>query len=559
MANKKLSELGTINTLPVNAFIHITDPTDETQSISGSDFKINANLFLSQTFRNSVDLSSTKPTLAGVYPATQGGTYTGWLDKDGVSIVLDPNKINYIILGTDGFFSVQANAIDVSNKIDKSDVKSEIIYSDLVNPVNGKAVSDFLTDSLNITVKSKNLFDKSVALIGKYVNTGNGTLSTVEGFFTSDFIKIENLKDYIIQPSFTFIAFYTDANEGSFINGSGIGEAGQTTINPPLTANYLRFSGSFDINLYQLEEGLVQTSFEPFYTVSSAKFEEKSLYVDKYIVTEGDNYNLIRRMVNSITDASETKRYRVHVPRGRWQECDLTGKPFVQIIGDDFFDTVIYNDGLSTKNTPSDYSSIAYANTPLNEVPQLYKHVVYVTADTDIQNLTIEAVQEIKYCAHIDATTYKNVIMKCRFNRVGEGVNNCVGIGSHSGQFIDLSESVFIRTDNQPAVFYHNSTAQTKGTFLYIDNSFFEGCSPVLIDELGSNQEDWIYIRNSDCNNDANKKITVIVEVDPVGLAYNIKMNIVGTKITSVYQIPYMGDANPRPNIQGYIIGKIGG
>ena len=100
-------------------------------------------------FREAVNLSSTKPTLSGVYPATQGGTYTGWLDKDGVSIILEANKVNYIILGTDGFFEVQSVNIDVSGKVDKSDVQKVLDAENTIDPISSKAVSDFVSKATN--------------------------------------------------------------------------------------------------------------------------------------------------------------------------------------------------------------------------------------------------------------------------------------------------------------------------------------------------------------------------------------------------------------------------
>ena len=425
---------------------------------------------------------------------------------------------------------------------------------DDVNPSTMKATSIYLNSQLTTTITSKNLFDKSTILQDKYINTSNGTLSDSVGFWTSDFIQIDSNKDYYVNQGFTFIAFY-DIDK-IFI--SGIGVAGQHLINPPTNASYLRFSDNNNSDLFQLEEGNSATNYEEFYEYEIPKFEEKYVVIEKKIVTDGVNYNLIRTMVKSITDASETKRYRIIVPKGEWHESDLSGKPYVEIVGEDLFDTVIWNDGLSTKLTPSDYSTPSESNKPLNQVPQHLKHVVYVTEDTNISNLTIDARGNIKYCAHIDATTYEEVNMKVRFVRSAEEVNNCVGIGLKPNQKINLDGSVFIRTDNQPAIFVHNSPDQSAGSELNLDNTFYQGCSYVLVGEMGSQHGDWIYLRNADANITSNKFITVICEVDPVSLPYNFRMNIVGTKVNSIVQLPYQGNNNPRPRFAGYIIGNIG-
>ena len=473
--------------------------------------------------RGELAISDAAPTAQGLYILSDVGTYTNL-----GGIVTTADKLNYAYFDGTTW----------------SKVEVEMPQADLT----------VLNEALSNKVQSKNLYNKATVTQDKYVNTSNGNLSDAAGFWTSDFIEVEPSTNYVSSPSFTFIAFY-DTDK---VYISGIGIAGQTVISTPVNTKYLRFSDNNNYELFQIEKGTVATTYEEFYSYEAAKYVTNPVIIEKHIVTDGVNYGLIRAKVNSITDASPNKMYRIIVPKGEWHECDLQGKQYVEIIGEDIFETVIYNDGLSTRLTPSDYSTPSQANKPLNEVPQMYKHVVYVKHDIVMKNLSIEARGNIKYCAHIDNNGFQKAVFKCIFNRTAEEVNNCVGIGIHSGQVIDLSDSVFIRTDNQPGIFVHNSTAQEKGTELIVDNCFFQGCSYILVDELGSGQNDWIYMRNCDANIDTNKFITVICEVNPVGLPYNFRMNIVGTKVNSIYQLPYNGDNNPRPNFAGYIIGKVG-
>lgn len=486
--------------------------------------------------------SSTIPTEGNVWGFAGEGTY--------------PNAGNITVAS--GKFAILSRVGTTWSKVEVEMPANtaEKVFNPLddVNPSTMKATDIYLNSQLTTTITSRNLFDKSKIINDKYINTSNGTLSDSVGFWTSDFIEVDSSTNYVSSPSFTFIAFY-DADK---VYISGIGTAGQTAILTPVNTKYLRFSDNNNYELFQIEKGTVSTPYEEFYSYEAAKYVTNPVIIEKHIVTDGVNYGLIRAMIDSITDASEEKRYRIIVPKGEWHECDLQGKKYVEIIGEDIFDTVIYNDGLSTRLTPSDYSTPSESNKPLNQVPQPNKHIFYVTNDIVVKNLTIDARGNIKYCAHIDNNGFDNAVFKCIFKRSAEEVNNCVGIGVHSGQVIDLSDSVFIRNDNQPGIFVHNSTAQEKGTELIVDNCFFQGCSYILVDELGSGQNDWIYMRNCDANIDTNKFITVICEVNPVGLPYNFRMNIVGTKVNSIYQIPYNGDNNPRPNFAGYVIGNIG-
>ncbi|WP_291067309.1 MULTISPECIES: hypothetical protein [unclassified Empedobacter] len=476
--------------------------------------------------------SSEVPTDVGdkVFLVTQPGTYTNF-----GNVILPENNFGFIFKSGNSF-SLQSVEMPMQ---DLSEVEQKI---------------EDVKKSFNLEISSKNKFNKATITPNQYLNTSNGNLTPSEGFWTSDFIQIDSAKKYIGGQGFTFICFY-DENK-NFI--SGIGEAGQKLITPTNNSYYIRVSDNNNPDTFQLEEGEVSTSYEDYFFKIIPRYEEKSIVIEKRIVTDGVNFNLIRKMQDSIVDASDTKRYRIIVPKGEWQECDLRGKKNVEIIGEDLFDTVIYNDGLSTRLTPSDYSVSAWANKPLNEVPQHFKHVVYVTDDIDIKNLTIEARGNIKYCAHIDYPKFENVRMKVIFNRTAEEVNNCVGIGIKPNQTIDLSDSVFIRNDNQPAIFVHNSPNQISGSKLILDNTFYQGCSYILVGEMGSGHEDWIYLRNAQANVELNQFITLICELDPTSLPYNFRLKTTGTKINSIVQLPYHDNQNPRPNFGGYIIGKIG-
>ena len=126
----------------------------------------------------------------------------------------------------------------------------------------------------------------------------------------------------------------------------------------------------------------------------------------------------IRDILNSITDASPSNQYMIFVPKGRWFECDIQGKQYVKIIGEDRDNTVLYCDGLSTdKFIPENYSHGLTPGTPLSEVPLSQKHCFFAKQNLDVENLTVE-VNDVKYCVHLDYEGWSSIkFNNCHFIR----------------------------------------------------------------------------------------------------------------------------------------------
>lgn len=113
-------------------------------------------------------------------------------------------------------------------------------------------------DQLDFTVKSKNLFNKENVTIGYYVNYTNGQLMANENYVASEYIDIEG-KTKITRTKATQLAF-SDKNK-TYISGNNSNK----TLAVPSNAKYVIVSvPKTDLDIYQVEEGDIETSYQPF-------------------------------------------------------------------------------------------------------------------------------------------------------------------------------------------------------------------------------------------------------------------------------------------------------
>lgn len=339
--------------------------------------------------------------------------------------------------------------------------------------------------------------------------------------------------------------------------------------------------GRFQINVANLPLGAPFNVAWANYTATGGSISAEWIltpYEVDYTVTRviaqptEDNYNVIRNLIATLSPTNEN-RYEVFVPKGRWFECDLQGKNYVEIVGEDMHETVIYCDGTAANVTPSNYTWAPYANKPLNEVPLAQKHIVFVyTGDISIRNLTLEG-NDLKYCIHQDVPLdYVVRVDHCRLINKGN-LNHIIGIGiwgQNMGQTTDIDDCEFIDVGIRQAVLLHNRNNQNYPTRLSIRNSKFTNCGFLSVYELGSNQDDKIELLN--CYSDAGGEILCgvsnngdatiwvngdgEVETDPQKVPYCIKINASGSNVEKVYPIEFAGGEHQiaRPNCLDYII-----
>lgn len=430
-------------------------------------------------------------------------------------------------------------------------------------------LDEFERNSFEKDVVSQNLYNPKTITNGFYVEFSSGNLSKLDSYSTTDFIKIKGGESYV-QNYPQQIAFY-NANK-KYISGKADVVSGVPFISPT-DAVYVRscfpttFANNFIINKGltlandAYAEGYAGLYIQESHIISSSPIE---------VIVERNSadYNSIRETIAAL-DVSNGQQYNVIVPKGRWHECDLQGKKGVTIIGEDMYETIIYN-GPSDKITPSDYSFAAYSNMPLSDVPRIYKHIVFNNSSAiHIRSLTIEA-EDCKYCVHLDNNVpngkfvFENVRLHSKAN-----VNYPVGIGVWSGQEIYFHSCVF---DSEGyGIFAHNWNNQSKRTIIDVRDSDFNTSGYMVVDELGSEQNDEWNIINCRCPNpivnwmvDHNGEGNPYYQVDgvnvtnPQDVPYCIKLNTLGSNVKAVYSMIFGGnmEISSRPNCERYTISE---
>jgi hypothetical protein len=132
------------------------------------------------------------------------------------------------------------------------------------------------------TVTNKNLFDKSKATAGFYVNQTNGVLSSSTSYYASDWIQVQPNTQYSRVEYNGQFAFY-DSNK-NYISGGAV----TYTFTTPANAYYLRSSiSNANIDIEQVELGSVKTAYVPYsfslskLQINSNNFGVKSIGKDK--------------------------------------------------------------------------------------------------------------------------------------------------------------------------------------------------------------------------------------------------------------------------------------
>jgi hypothetical protein len=119
-------------------------------------------------------------------------------------------------------------------------------------------------------VKSKNIFDKESITNDVYIDSNNGSLFSIAGYFSSDLIVVEPNATYALTANdgYKRVAYYTA--EGSYISVVD----GADTFVVPAEAYYIRFASAVsDLPIAQIEKGDTKTSYESF----GVKFDRNSL------------------------------------------------------------------------------------------------------------------------------------------------------------------------------------------------------------------------------------------------------------------------------------------
>lgn len=178
-------------------------------------------------------------------------------------VVVNYGSLALILRSEAGAYSVSQSVLDITSKLNVSDVQNNLTSTSEVNPVSALQAK-ILNDKVEAVFVpiNPNLFDKSTVVLGKFL-LYNNTLADNAPYFTSDYISVSQLTQYKTNQVFTFIGFY-DANK-TMINYLAV--ADQTTINTVAGCEFIRFSENSEFGGYdsfKLESGTVSTTYTDY-------------------------------------------------------------------------------------------------------------------------------------------------------------------------------------------------------------------------------------------------------------------------------------------------------
>lgn len=334
---------------------------------------------------------------------------------------------------------------------------------------------------------------------------------------------------------------------------------------------------NFTVHVEQVTENYISSN-----TFDAFKQEVlQEVKINKITATRNaNNYNSIRDLVKSITDATQYNQYEITVPNGEWFEYDLQMKKYIKLFGQERDKTILYCDGNNTDPkyvAPTDSYYLSEAGKQLATIAQNYLHVFFVTQDTHVENMTIRQVRG-KYCTHIDNEGFSNVLFK-NVRLIEVQTSYPIGIGVRGNQSIVFENFIIEREVNtgvgrKLGIFIHNWNNQSAGSYFKAENGRFIGCGYMNCDELGSGQYDnWNLIN---CSTDSigeiyamvdeasgaslwTNPVTGVKEPDPKDVPYCINLNTFGTKVDLLYDrvatnfvAPY-NVGTQRPNFHRYM------
>lgn len=415
-----------------------------------------------------------------------------------------------------------------------------------------------------------NLYNYRNSIADRYVDYSSGKEMDAVGFYASEFIKIKSNTEYFIKYGQQQFAFFD--NNKNYISGQA--NAISQYFITPSNASFIRITVDEEYNKNQILSEAKNFCNEEY----NIGFKELSI-LDTKIVTNGrtrivatrneQNFNSIRELIESLP-ADSNHPYEIFVPKGRWHECDLRGKKYVYIIGEDMYETIIYNDGLSNNITPNNYP-FGLGGKPLNEIPKDFKHIIYAQNDLNISNVRLET-NDCKYCVHLDNLYYNNIVINNCIIATKENVNFPIGIGIYGGQNINIMSSIIIAYDKKEGIFCHNWNNQRFPSSIIIKDTLFDGCDFLMVDELGSEQNDLWQLINCKSTKPKGGNVSFMVdynnenktywinnngenESDPQKVPYSIKLNTLGSNVNAFIPINFFPTGVvARPNMEKYII-----
>lgn len=348
-----------------------------------------------------------------------------------------PANTAYVIVSYD-----ITKAIRYGNTIPALFVKYDMVPYDV--PVSKKRLSINTSIDIDNLAKfidhGKNLFNKNNVVNGYFLSYNTGyTLGENPAYNTCfDYISCKGSTAYTASSVLCIINEY-DANK-NFITGHNFGGGTVRTFTSNASTRYLRISCENSVlNTFQLEEGSVITSYEPFkykFTTDQAAKNNIQLVVDP------DGAGDYTTIAAAVADASDGNI--IYIKNGIYEESIDCRTKFLNFKGESK-DKVIWK-----------YPNGDYQNPPLE------------IANGTVENLTILATAQEQqpgamgkaYAVHIDFNQEEDEYLAFNNVRFINEDYQTIGIGLREDFTLEFNGCEFICKGNNNAFYCHDATVE---------------------------------------------------------------------------------------------------
>ena len=345
-----------------------------------------------------------------------------------------------------------------------------------------------------------NIIDKTKIVFNKYYNYATGALSSASGYVALGKYPIKPNTEYQISDFQTDqIAFYDKNN--LFI--SGIAQVDSTTHKfiTPANAAFIGVSAKpSQVDSLVLTKATDYTGTYIPYGISIKDLITSTNSLTEIIVSADVNdiealfkgKNAIQQALDSITDASKDKRYRIIVKQGLYkitQASEFIGnigypamvcpKDWVDIVGQGEDKTIIWAE------LPYDDGSISASVDGNTYARDKYQTIYNYAGNHTIKDLTFVA-KNLRYVNHQDdgrgankKRFYENVSFIFKGNK---GYLKPFGIGTSQGEETHVISGKSISDSGDPCAIHNNSAFKKPSVWSFKNHTFMSMGSTVAIE-----------------------------------------------------------------------------
>ena len=378
--------------------------------------------------------------------------------------------------------------------------------------INTNQISDLISTVKNeLGFYTINIVDTSKIKANTYVAFDEGVEYAISGFSVGGFYEIKPNTEYQVSDWYDQQFTFYDANH-VYLSGVAVVDSTHKFVTPS-NARYAKFTIPNDtINaLVVAESALFPSSYIAYGQSTKDLVIVKNRMTEIYVSADlNDNdplvkfkgKNAIQQAIDSITDASESNRYKVVAKAGVYkitQANEFIGyigypamvcpKDFVDIAGQGESNTIVWAE------LPADDSQVGLSVDGQQFDRYRYQTIYNYAGNSLISDITFVAVN-LRYTLHQDAEkaanklrNYKNVSMIFRGNKGGL---KPLGCGTYSGDETYYEGGTSLG-DEDLAFSTHNNTAFTKPSGWYFKGHNFSviaGRTAVQLQNDGSLVQD---------------------------------------------------------------------